>query len=100
LHQDGTRSYSTQLDRLEAAQTRTEQNLNRLDQKFESFLAEWSRIHAHDAEPLARMEAGIDANRAAIERLTRNTETDRLENRISRDRINVLIERVEALLNG
>jgi uncharacterized coiled-coil protein SlyX len=83
---------------LQASQARTEQNLNRLDQKFESFLARWSQINADLGDRIEQTRAIADRNAAAVTNLLRNSEADRLENRINRDRVNLLIERVEELL--
>src|SRR3712207_4127361 len=59
-----------QLSTLTASISRLEKSQERTDQQFQSFIREWSRIHANDSDRLARYDAAIDSNRESVSRLT------------------------------
>lgn len=80
-------------------QQATQTQLDSLSQQFQGFLEGWSRINADLSDRIEATRAIADRNADAVANLLRNAEADRLENRINRDWVNVLIQRVEELLN-
>lgn len=83
---------------IQQQQQATQQQLDRLSQQFRGLLEGWSRINADRSDRIAATRAITDRNADAVTNLLRNAESDRLESHINRDRVNLLIKRVEELL--
>ena len=62
---------SNNIDRLEKLQEQTNQLL-------QNFIREWSRVHANDAEKIAKSDAATDVNHEAIKRLSNTLENTNL----------------------
>ncbi|WP_143467575.1 hypothetical protein [Leptolyngbya ohadii] len=87
------------LTQLAQAQIRTQQNIDQMTGRIDSFVYEVQRVLTNQSDRLSRIEAAIESNADAIGRLTRNSEADRAAFRSYTERTDAMIGRLDNLVD-
>lgn len=87
------------MQQLAQAQLRTQQNIDQLTGRIDSFVFEVQRVLTNQGDRLERIEAMVESNADAIGRLTRNSEADRVAFRSYTERTDAMIGRLDNLVD-
>jgi septation ring formation regulator EzrA len=87
------------LRQLAESQVRTEQTVNRLSERVDSFVYEVQRVLGNQGDRLSRIEAAVETLAATAQRHDRNAEGDRAESRAFRMEMQSMVSRLDALVN-
>jgi hypothetical protein len=87
------------LRQLAESQVRTEQTVNRLSERVDSFVFEAQRVLGNQGDRLSRIEAAVETLAATAQRHDRNAEADRAESRAFRVEMQSMTSRLDALVH-
>jgi DNA-binding transcriptional regulator YbjK len=87
------------LRQLAESQVRTDQNLDRLSQRVDSFVYEAQRLLTNQGGKLERAEAALETLAATAQRHDRELREDRQQSQESQMRMDSMISRLDALVN-
>lgn len=87
------------LRQLAESQVRTEQTMNRLSERVDSFVFEAQRVLGNQGDRLSRIEAAVETLAATAQRHDRNAEADRAESRAFRVEMQSMTSRLDALVH-
>lgn len=87
------------LRQLAESQVRTEQTMNRLSERVDSFVFEAQRVLGNQGDRLSRIEAAVETLAATAQRHDRNAEADRAESRAFRVEMHSMTSRLDALVH-
>jgi chromosome segregation ATPase len=87
------------LRQLAESQMRTEQSMNRLSERVDSFVYEVQRVLGNQGDRLSRIEAAVETLVATAQRHDRNAEADRAESRAFRQEMQSMTSRLDALVH-
>jgi predicted nucleic acid-binding Zn-ribbon protein len=87
------------LRQLAESQMRTEQSMNRLTERVDSFVYEVQRVLGNQGDRLSRIEAAVETLVATAQRHDRNAEADRAESRAFRQEMQSMTSRLDALVH-
>ena len=77
----------------------TDRRLNNLTQRIDSFVSASSRVFGNQGERLSRIEAIVETNSHLIQYLSRKADGDRAEAQAQGQRMDGMINRLDALVN-
>jgi len=86
------------LRQLAESQVRTEQTMNRLSERVDSFVFEAQRVLGNQGDRLSRIESAVETLVSTAQRHDRNAEADRAESAAFRVEIQSMTSRLDALL--
>lgn len=87
------------LRQLAESQVRTEQTMNRLSERVDSFVFEAQRVLGNQGDRLSRIEAAVETLAATAQRHDRNAEADRAESSAFRLEMQSMTSRLDALVH-
>jgi len=86
------------LRQLAESQVRTEQTMNRLSERVDSFVYEAQRVLGNQGDRLSRIESAVETLAATAPQHDRDAEADRAESAAFRVEIRGITSRLDALL--
>jgi len=87
------------LRQLAESQVRTEQTMNRLSERVDSFVFEAQRVLGNQGDRLSRIESAVETLVSTAQRHDRDAEADRAESRAFRVEMQSMTSRLDALVH-
>jgi len=87
------------LRQLAESQVRTEQTMNRLSERVDSFVYEAQRVLGNQGDRLSRIESAVETLVSTAQRHDRDAEADRAESRAFRVEMQSMTSRLDALVH-